>query len=187
MIETRVDKLYRMLEDENNSKELLKISQDAYRDIAAYIKTIRVVEGSDREKTLASELSTAERRNLSNIARRLIELRISKFRSDSDSDVTYLTLEERYIVEPLVQSRKRLERIAEGIFNGQVGELQHMSESVGQKYVYARFVEPYSAISGTDLATYGPFEAEDVAILPIENAKVLLKNGVIVGNWVEAE
>lgn len=186
MIDTRADKLYRLLEDENNSKDLLKISQDTYQEIAAHVKTIRA-EGSDKEKSLASELSVGERRVLSKIARRLIEVRIHKFSADPDADVTNLTLEERYVVEPMIQSRKRLERIAEGIFNGQVGELSHAAESVRQKYVYARFLQPYSAISGTDLATYGPFEPEDVAILPLENAKILLKNGIIGSKWIEAE
>lgn len=175
-----------MLEDENNSKELLKIPQDTYQEITAHIKTIRA-EGSDREKTLASELSIAERRILSKITSRLIELRIQKFKADPDADLTNLTLEERYIIEPLIQSRKRLERVAEGIFNGQVGELSHVCESVRQKYVYARFLQPYAAISGTDLATYGPFEPEDVAILPLENAKILLKNGIIAREWIEPE
>jgi DNA replication factor GINS len=187
LIDTRADKLYRLLEDENNSKELLKIPQDTYQEIAAHVKTIRAEGSSDRERSLASELSVAERRILSKIARRLIEVRIQKFSADPDADVTNLTLEERFVIEPMIQSRKRLERIAEGIFNGQVGELSHASESVRQKYVYARFLQPYSAISGTDLATYGPFEPEDVSILPLENAKILLKNGIIASRWIEAE
>jgi DNA replication factor GINS len=186
MIETRADKFYRMLEDENNSKELLKIQQDTYQEIAAHVKTIRA-ETSDREKNLASELSIAERRILSDIARRLIEIRIQKFNRDPEVDVAYLTLEERYIIEPLVQSTKRLERIGECIFNGQVGELAHASGTVKQKYVYAVFVQPYAAISGTDLATYGPFEPDDVAILPLENANSLLKNGIISPKWIEAD
>jgi DNA replication initiation complex subunit (GINS family) len=181
-----VDKLYRMLEDENNSKELLKIPEDSYQEIAAYIKTIRA-DSSDKEKTLDSELSMAERKILSDIAGRLIDLRIQKFNRDPDTDITNLTPVERYIIEPLVQSRKRFERIRESIFNGQVGELVHLSESVKQKYVFARFLHPYAAISGIDLATYGPFEPEDVAILPLENAKSLLKNGIIARNWIELD
>lgn len=186
MIETRADKLYRVLDDENSSKELLKIPQETYQEIAAYIKSIRV-ENTDEEKNLTSELSTAEKKILFDMAHRLIELRIQKFNRDIEGDVTNLTLEERYIVEPMIQSRKRLERIAESIFNGQVGELIHCSESIGQKYVYAKFLQPYAAIAGTDLATYGPFEPEDVVILPIENAKSLAKIGIIAHNWIEPE
>ncbi len=186
MIESIADKLNRLLEDENRTKELLKINPNTYKDVAAHIKTIRS-ESSEREKNLISELSLAERRLLSNISRRLIELRVSKFRQDPESEIANLAPEERYIVEPLVQSRKRFERISQAILNGQIAELDRVSEIVKQKYVIVRFSQPYSALSGTDLATYGPFEPEDVAILPLENAKSLAKIGIIAKNWIEPE
>ena len=186
MIETLADKLYRMLDDENASKELLKIPPNTYKEIAAHIKSIRS-ESSDRDRNLVSELSIAERKILHDIANRLIQLRIEKFNRDPESDVTNLTLEERYIAEPLIQSKKRFERIGESIFNGQTGELEHASDAVKQKYVFVRFLQPYAAITGIDLATYGPFEPEDVAILPLENAKHLAKNSIIAQNWIEPE
>jgi len=186
MIDTLADKVNRLLEDENRSKELLKINPNTYKDVAAHIKTIRS-EGSEREKNLISELSLAERRILFNISRRLIELRLSKFRSDPEADVANLTPEERYIAEPLIQSRKRSDRIGQAILNGQIAELERVSEMIRQKYVIVRFSQPYAQISGTDLATYGPFEPEDVAILPLENAKSLAKSGIVAKNWIEPE
>ena len=186
MIETLADKLNRILEDESRSKQILKINQNTYKDITAHIKSIRA-ESSERDRSLSSELSLAERNILVSLARRLIELRISKFSEDSDGDVANLTLEERYIVEPLIQSKKRSERIRLAILNGQTAEVEHMSEAVRQKYVVARFLQPYSAISGADLAVYGPFEPEDMAVLPIENAKNLAKIGIIAEKWIEPE
>ncbi|MDG6907628.1 MAG: DNA replication complex GINS family protein [Nitrososphaerota archaeon] len=186
MIETLADKLNRLLEDENRSKDLLKINPNTYKEVAAHIKSIRS-ESSDKDRNLISELSLAERKILYSISRRLIELRISKFRDDPESDVTNLAPEERYVVEPLVQSRKRAERVAQAILNGQAAELERVSEAVKQKYIIARFLQPYSAVTGTDLGTYGPFEPEDVAILPIENAKNLMKLGIIAKNWIEPE
>jgi len=186
LLETFADKLNRLLEDENRSKELLKINPNTYKEVAAHIKSIRS-ESSEKERNVISELSLAERNMLYNISRRLIELRISKFRQDPDSDVTSLAPEERYVVEPLIQSRKRTDRIGQAILNGQTAELERVSDAVKQKYVIARFMQPYTAISGTDLATYGPFEPEDTAILPLENAKSLAKTGIIAKNWVEPE
>ena len=186
MIETLADKLNRLLEDENGSKELLKINPSTYKDITAHIKSIRS-ESSEKERSIISELSSAERKLLHKIASRLLELRLAKFRQDAESDASNLTPEERYIAEPLVQSKKRSERIALAIFNGQVAELDRVSESVKQRYVIVRFFQPYAAVSGTDLATYGPFETEDIAILPVENAKNLAKAGVIAKDWIEPE
>jgi len=186
LIDTLADKLNRLLEDENRSKELLKINPNTYKEVAAHIKSIRS-ESSEKDRNLISELSLAEKNMLYNISRRLIELRISKFRQDPESDVTSLAPEERYVVEPLVQSRKRTERIGQAILNGQVAELERVSDAVKQKYVIVRFTQPYSALSGTDLGTYGPFEPEDVVILPLENAKSLAKTGIIAKNWIEPE
>jgi DNA replication factor GINS len=186
LIDTLAEKLNRLLEDENATKEILRINPATYKDVAAHIKTIRS-ESSERERSLISELSLAERNVLSGIAKRLIDLRISKFRQDPEAEVSNLTPEERYIVEPLVQSRKRSDRIGQAILNGQTAELDRVSEAIKQRYVIVRFMQSYSAISGTDLAAYGPFEPEDVAILPIENAKNLAKNGIISKNWIEPE
>src|SRR5208283_4112097 len=157
-----------------------------YKEVAAHIKSIRS-ESSEKDRNLISELSLAEKNMLYNISKRLIELRISKFRQDPESDVTSLAPEERYVVEPLVQSRKRTDRIGQAILNGQVAELERVSDAVKQKYVIVRFTQPYSAVSGTDLGTYGPFEPEDVVIIPLENAKSLAKTGIIAKNWIEPE
>jgi DNA replication factor GINS len=186
MNETLADKINRLLEDESRSKEILKINPDTYHDIAMHIKSIRS-ESSEKERSLISELSLAERQILYSITRRLMELRVAKFIRNADSETTNLTPEERYLVEPLIQSKKRMERIGQAVFNGQVAEIERAGEAVKQKYVIARFMQPYAAISGTDLATYGPFEQEDVAILPLENAKSLAKIGIVMKSWVEPE
>jgi hypothetical protein len=186
LIDTLADKLNRLLEDENRSKEILKMNSSTYKDVATHIKSIRP-ETSDKDRNLISELSLAERTILYNISKRLIELRIAKFRQDPDSDVTNLAPEERYIVEPLLQSSKRTDRICQAILNGQVAELERIGDSVKQKYVIVRFTQAYPAVSGIDLATYGPFEPEDVAILPVDNAKNLAKIGIIAKNWIEPE
>lgn len=186
MADNPSEKLNRLIEDENRAKDLLKLNPNTYKEVTAHIKSIRS-ESSEKEKSLNSELSFAERNLLSNLSRRLIELRISKFRNDPDCDESNLTPEELYAVEPIVQSKKRAEKICQAILNGQTAELERVSAAVKQKYVIVRFTQPYSAISGTDLAPYGPFEPEDVAILPIENAKSLARNSIIAKNWIEPE
>jgi DNA replication initiation complex subunit (GINS family) len=44
--------------------------------------------------------------------------------------------------------------------------------------VALRFLKAIPAVVGADMKTYGPFLAEDVASLPVENAKVLVKRGL---------
>jgi DNA replication factor GINS len=50
-------------------------------------------------------------------------------------------------------------------------------EEVPQRRVTLRFLKPVPAIIGSDMKTYGPFMAEDVASVPVENARILTKQG----------
>jgi len=43
-----------------------------------------------------------------------------------------------------------------------------------------RFIKNIPAIMGSDLKSYGPFIVEDVASLPVENARMLVKQGLAV-------
>ena len=51
---------------------------------------------------------------------------------------------------------------------------------VSHKRVALRFIKNIPTIIGADMKTYGPFIAEDVASLPVENAKMLVKQGLAV-------
>ena len=53
------------------------------------------------------------------------------------------------------------------------------SEEIKRKMV-VRFLKDVPSIVGVDLKTYGPFKSEDVASIPIENAKVLIRQGLAV-------
>ncbi|MFX0203405.1 MAG: hypothetical protein ACFFCW_45465 [Candidatus Hodarchaeota archaeon] len=44
----------------------------------------------------------------------------------------------------------------------------------GRKFTLVRILENLPAIIGTDLATYGPFKKEDVALIPYDNAQILI-------------
>ena len=41
-------------------------------------------------------------------------------------------------------------------------------------YILVRFLKKTPALVGIDLLNYGPFEKENIASLPYENAKILL-------------
>jgi DNA replication factor GINS len=46
------------------------------------------------------------------------------------------------------------------------------------KGMVVRFLKEVPEIVGADMKTYGPFKAEDIATLPVENAKALIKQEV---------
>jgi DNA replication initiation complex subunit (GINS family) len=51
---------------------------------------------------------------------------------------------------------------------------------VSHNRVALRFIKNIPTIIGADMKTYGPFVPEDVASLPADNAKMLVKQGLAV-------
>ncbi|MEM2109894.1 MAG: hypothetical protein QW327_05365 [Candidatus Odinarchaeota archaeon] len=54
------------------------------------------------------------------------------------------------------------------------------SESHEPKYLIIRLLQSIPTIVGSDLQNYGPFNAEDVATLPVKNALALIKRNAAV-------
>jgi DNA replication initiation complex subunit (GINS family) len=71
------------------------------------------------------------------------------------------------------------EKFAERLLSGQVlSKVSNASGKKKHKRVAVRFIKNIPAIIGADMKTYGPFTVEDVAAVPVENAKILLKQGL---------
>ncbi len=60
------------------------------------------------------------------------------------------------------------------------GDAKVEEKEVSRKRVALRFTKNIPAIIGADMKLYGPFIVEDVASLPVENAKNLVKQGLAV-------
>ncbi len=115
------------------------------------------------------------------LASRLLELRLEKISANigEEANGMYLTPEEKYLIEPSATSRKRLFKISRAIIRGQTAVLRNVSDLISSKYVVVRFLQPTSSMIGIDLAKYGPFKKEDVAVIPLDNAKPLLRQGIV--------
>jgi len=53
------------------------------------------------------------------------------------------------------------------------------------KQIVVRFLKPREAFIGVDTSKYGPFQQEDVASLPFENARSIIEGGGAVEVHVE--
>lgn len=73
---------------------------------------------------------------------------------------------------PLIES---YQVFTKGLLQGQLLQIDAKCE---QKNVVLRFLKDVPAIVGSDMKPYGPFKVEDVASVPIENAKILVKQGL---------
>jgi DNA replication factor GINS len=118
---------------------------------------------------------------LATSARLLIEARLHKLKMSKDSlDYSKLTDEEKYALDGISDSEARIDEIISATAKGRVKVLESMAVQVRSKQVLVRFLKPIESFVGVDMNKYGPFREEDVASLPLENARSIVDSGLAV-------
>jgi DNA replication initiation complex subunit (GINS family) len=84
-----------------------------------------------------------------------------------------LTAEEAKLCSGIVPSADAFNRFTNSVLQGQAAKVE--VEEIVHKRVTLRFTKQVPSIIGADMKTYGPFMVEDVASVPVENAKILVK------------
>ena len=175
-----------LLRTEISQGKLQKVSSDLYKQVAERLKELESV--TDGESGISNSIAEEEARILKQLTERLIELRLTKARKSILMDLGDLDLtpEEKYLIEPIIAYEKRRRTLNQALHTGRSSYLEEISQLAMNKYVTVRFKDSTDSIVGTDLKKYGPFEKEDVALIPIENARTLLKQGLLAQVWIDA-
>lgn len=175
------EELYKAWKKEKDSVEVQALPKDFFTLVAGYVKELRKESRMLDEKTVRAKLLVGESKNVKRLARELVQLRYNKTASQAaDGEAVpreCLTKEEEGLYRDMVPSIESYQTLLKNIVSGRLP----LSESRKKpKKLVLRFVQEIPAIVGVDLKTYGPFKAEDVATLPTENAKILVKQGLAV-------
>jgi DNA replication factor GINS len=170
---------YNILLKELQNPTLQEIHYDIYQKIAGSINKLKINEYETQEKLIVIKMSEM----FSDISSLLLQIRLEKIHELEKTqvfeiDYSKISDEEKYILDGEHQSRKRLHQIFSLINNGQPKVLEKISERIKQKKVLIRFMKPMEQFVGVDMAKYGPFNCEDVANLPLENAISLINNKI---------
>ncbi|MGE5781698.1 MAG: hypothetical protein ACM31J_02440 [Nitrososphaerales archaeon] len=170
---------YNILLKEVQNPTLQEIPYDIYQKIAGSINNLKINEYETQEKLIVIKMSEM----FSDISSLLLQIRLEKIHELEKTqvfeiDYSKISDEEKYILDGEHQSRKRLHEIFSLINNGQPKVLEKISERIKQKRVLIRFMKPMEQFVGVDMAKYGPFNCEDVANLPLENAISLINNKI---------
>lgn len=132
-------------------------------------------------KTIKAKLLAHESRNAQKMIRELILMRhektVKKTLAGETLPMEYLIQEEEKIVKEISPFSESFQTLLKDILGGRSPLIE--SKEKPKKRVL-RFVKEIPAIIGADMKTYGPFKPEDIASLPQENAKILVKQGVAV-------
>lgn len=181
-----LDFIMELLKKETQIPKIQGISPDIYKKIAQLIKELSIQKYEDLELDVHHELI----RLLVQSTKSLIELRIRKLSENSNGnlsstslstdDYSKLTDEEKYIFEEERKVSQRKDLIVQSLINGNVNNLESISRIIRSKMIIIRFLESTDQFMGVDMAKYGPFIKEDVAILPFENARSLIERKVAV-------
>jgi DNA replication factor GINS len=181
-----LDFIMELLKKETQIPKIQGMSPDIYKKIAQLIKELSIQKYENLELDVHHELI----RLLVLSTKSLIELRTRKLLENSNANLPYpslstddyskLTDEEKYIFEEERKVSQRKDLIIQSLIDGNVNNLDSISKIIRSKMIIIRFLESTDQFMGVDMAKYGPFIKEDVAILPFENARSLIERKVAV-------
>ena len=128
-------------------------------------------------KQISSELITI----ITKLTSLLFILRCKKIFNSSKSspenfEYSNLTEEEKYVFFGNREREKRIDIILKMLLDGKPKTLEKIVSSINENFVIVRFVDSMEQFVGVNMNKYGPFNKEDVAILPFENARSIIEN-----------
>ena len=184
--------LYEAWRREIENPQLQALPGDFYVRVSEYVQRIKENLKLLDPKSLRASLLEREQRNVNHIVKELLAVRYRKLlriisRGKVPSDL--LTAEEAKICEGFFPFTEAYRTLIKTLVEGQTLEVKPEVEVAGMapkkvetqpshKRVVVRFLKAIPAIIGSDMLTYGPFVAEDVASVPVENANILVKQGL---------
>lgn len=173
------NELYEAWKRELENTELEKLSSDFYSKIANYLRRLKEEGRMLDKRTVKARLLKNEMRNVKRMIHELIRARyrklIKKAAKGEKIPSDFLTIEEKKIYTGVLPLAEAYQSFAKNILRGYEPKV-----NVKQKHKKAvlRFLKKVPAIIGADMETYGPFKVEDVASLPVENTRILVKQGL---------
>ena len=175
------EELYKAWKKEKETSTLQSLPKDFYEKIAEYIRKIREESRMIDNKTIKGKLSKIEYENVKKMVNELLKIRLGKIldclSSGKEIPKNCLVSEEEKISEKTTSITEYFQELAKNLLQGKISGDMGKTE---KHKVVVRFLKDVPSIVGVDLKTYGPFKSEDVASLPVENARVLIRQGLAV-------
>jgi len=171
-----VSSVYSILLREIENDSVQEIDTQLYSNIAELLGKLKN-QGYDG---IESKIKDSLVQMISDMTSLLLKIRIEKTTKSDELDYTNLLDEERYILDSEDELRQRKDTILAATLNGRLKLLETVAKNHKSRTVVVRFLKPIDQIVGSDLQKYGPFEAEEVATLPFENARALITKKIAV-------
>ena len=169
--------VYKLLKKEVETPSLQAMELDTFQKIATALGNLKGQVYEDIEAKIRDHMVDL----LANSARLLINARQHKINVGNEPlDYSKLTDEEKYILDGKRESDNRICEVIVATIKGRPKVLESISARVRARQVIVRFLRPMEQFIGVDMNKYGPFQPEDVATLPFENARSMIESGIAV-------
>ena len=173
------NELYDAWKKELVNTELEELATDFYLKLAEYSRRLREDGRMLDKNTVKAKLLEKEKQNLKRMIRELIRVRYRKLvvhlAKGEEVAAGVLTPEEKIIYTNTSPFTAAFKSLMKNVLQGNAPRIDVKQE---HKRAALRFLKEIPAVIGIDMKTYGPFKVEDVASLPFENAKILVKQGM---------
>jgi DNA replication factor GINS len=171
-----INSLYNILVREIQNDSVQEIDSQLYYNISDMLGKLKN-QGYDG---IESKIKDSLARMITDMVSLLLKIRIEKSIRSKELDYSNLLDEERYIVDSDDELRQRKEIVLSATLNSRLKLLETVAKNHKSRSIVIRFLKPIDQIVGSDLEKYGPFESEDVATLPFENAAALIEKKIAV-------
>ena len=185
------DELYAAWRFELENPELGGLPSDFYARAADYLRRINEETQMMDKKTAKSTLLDRELERVKCMLQELIWARYKKLVTligeNKKLPSSLLADEEESLCAGFLSFAESYQKFTDKLLRGKISTQvsnpvpSHASKEAVKKVnkrVVLRFVKAVPAVVGVDMKTYGPFMVEDVASVPVENAKILVKQGL---------
>jgi DNA replication factor GINS len=202
------DELYQAWKAEKESVEVQPLPKDFFTRLAQYFKRLKEESRMLDDKTVRARLLLEESKNVKTLSEELIRVRyekvLEKTKAEEHLPTDGLAVEEEKLFKDASGSAEAFSSFLRDVLSGKSSDAKtnNVSEApkkgvkdslddgetavIGARKTVLRFVQPVPGIIGADMKPYGPFKPEDVASVPVENARVLVKQGLAVEVEVNA-
>ena len=164
------ERIYSAWEKEQKEKSLQRLEDNFYIEAKKFLEDF-IVDENESEPVLR-RLAKKEYHNFSFMLNDLINMRLDKIlrsiHTGKEINKEKLTREEKILYERF--KNELLPLFSEKTLPPEVKEIEEKEAP----FILIRFLKQLPAIVGSDMKIYGPFQVEDIATLPKENAKALI-------------
>jgi DNA replication factor GINS len=180
--------LYETWKKELENEELAQLPSDFYLKAAEYLRKLKEEGRMLDKRTVKASLLKRELKNVKRLVNDIIQARYKKLNqkiiNGEKISSGVLTIEEEKVYKSILPFTEAYSSFAKEILSGRTAKI---NIDQNNKRLVLRFLKDTPPVIGVDMKAYGPFRIEDVASLPIENAKIMIKQGLAVKVEVTSE